>query len=273
MSGSQQFPVMRVLVLMALSANAQAAVQGPPGSGMLGTMHDFSGEGYLVPVSGLQVGICSICHTPHSAITTSLLWNQKLTTATYTWGDASETHGGTPLPSSAHLGPSTKCLSCHDGSVAVGDTAVYYGMIGGKGAPGDTWDMGTLTVRLGAGGYGVGHVPSGSTVGDMSGNHPIAIPYPLNNSVGTYNNVRTGSRVDLTEFVSNPNAPSHGIKLYTDDGTGKVSPGTAAGITGIECTSCHDPHNKATVDTPFLRGMNTGSTVGSGYLCLQCHIK
>lgn len=41
--------------------------------------------------------------------------------------------------------------------------------------------------------------------------------------------------------------------------------------TGIECSSCHDPHNKASVDEFFLRGELKGST--SAYICLKGHIK
>lgn len=267
-----RFPGILLLVPVLLLSAGAVLANVSPGTGMYGSKHDFSGNGYMVPISGLQVGLCSICHTPHSAISTKLLWNQKLTTATFSWGDTAETSGGTVLPSSARQGPSTKCLSCHDGSVAVGDTAAFYGMIGGKWAPGDTVGWGTLAGRLSGGGvYGVGPVTNG--VSNMTGNHPIAVPYPLNAAPGTYNNVTTGARVKLDSYVANPNAPAHGIKLYSDDGNNKINPGTVPGKSGIECTSCHDPHNKSTVDFPLLRGKNIGSSKADGYLCLQCHIK
>lgn len=250
------------LALVLVTAGVSAV--SLPGSGMYGTRHDFSGTGFLVPFSGIAVGLCTICHTPHSALTTQLLWNQKLTTATFTWGDVTQTTGGTTLPSSARLGPSTKCLSCHDGTVSVGDTAVYMGSVGGVS---DTYPTGTVVSRMGRGGFGIGYR------GNMSGNHPIAVPYPLNTAGGSYNGIATGNTVNLNEFVANPDAPAHGIKLYSDDGSGKVNAGTLAGKTGIECTSCHDPHNKAAVDMPFLRGKIRGSTVADGYICVQCHIK
>jgi len=256
------------MVCLVAQTFALGAVQGPPGSGMLGTSHDFTVEGQHSTLSGMQIGLCSICHTPHSAISTQLLWNQKLTTATYTWGDATTTVGGTTLPNSAKLGPSTKCLSCHDGTVAVGETANYKGSVNGGAVMVGGYPLpGTLIMRMGAGGNGIGHD------GKMTGNHPIAVPYPLNGAAGTYNGINTGSKVLLDEFVANPHSPANGIKLYNDDGNGKISGGTSAGKTGIECTSCHDPHNKAAVDDLFLRGKMAGSTRADGYICLQCHIK
>lgn len=253
----------KLLASCLLLASALVYAAGPkptPGAGLYGTAHDFTGNGWHNTMS-TNVGLCSICHTPHSAISTSLLWNQKLTTATFTWGDATQTSGGTTLPSSAHLGPSTKCLSCHDGTVAVGDVALFNQLSGAIPA-------GTYVLRLGASGFGVGHN------GDMSGVHPIAVPYPYNNAVSTYNTITTGAAVNLSEFVANPHAPTaNSVKLYSDDGTGKISTGPTSSKTGIECTSCHDPHNKQVQDDVFLRGKLAGSTKADGYLCLQCHIK
>ncbi len=262
------------LVALGLVAVAPVWSATPPtlGGGVLGTKHDFSATGHG-PIGGVVVGSCSICHTPHSAFSTNLLWNQHLSTVTsYTWGDATETRGGTPLPSTAGQGPSIRCLSCHDGSVAVGDTAVFYGSVGGKGAPGDVYGTGTLVTKIG-GLAQIGTATLNATSGSMAGNHPIGIPYPLNNATGSYNGVSGGAQVDYVEFVANPHAPATGIKLYNDVGGGKVVAGTNPGFTGIECTSCHDPHNKQVQDWPFLRGKVQGSTKADGYLCLQCHVK
>jgi len=245
-----------LLVLVSCGAYADLA----PGTGIYGTRHDFTGTGFFTTVSGLPIGLCTICHTPHSAFTTSLLWNQKMTTAIFTWGDVTETTGHTTLPSSARHGSSTKCLSCHDGTVSVGDTAVFNGSVGGVSA---TYPAGTLVTRIAAGLYGIGHN------GNMSGNHPIAVPYPLNTTSSTYNGITTGSSVNLNEFVASPSV----VKLYSDDGSGNISPGPQAGKTGIECSSCHDPHNRQVQDISFLRAKISGSTQADGYLCLQCHIK
>jgi hypothetical protein len=234
--------------------------QQPPGSGIYGTKHDFTAySGQHQPISGVEVGLCSICHTPHSALTTKLLWNQRLTTAHFNWGDTTTTIGGTVLPNSAHLGPSTKCLSCHDGTVAVGDVVMYKGKTNGTD---------TLIMRMARGGNSVGYR------GDMSGVHPIGIPYPLENKVATYNGVTTGNETILAEFKANPHSPRNkAVKLYNDDGGGVISPGAISGASGVECSTCHDPHNKEAQDEFFLRGKLGGSSATDGYICTQCHVK
>ena len=232
-----------------------------PGTGLSGTPHDFTPTN-LDPmgVNTTEVGVCTYCHTPHKALSTLLLWNHTLSSNTFSW-DATKTTAGTDFPSIAggtYKGPTAKCLSCHDGSVAIGDIAWF------KGAPAtnNPWKIGNdgpapLITKVQGG-------------GDMSGNHPVAMPYALGNAANTYNGSTSGSGLVLTEWVANPAAP---IRLFNDDGTGVISAGAVAGKTGIECSSCHDPHNKAATEDYFLRGKLTGSTAASGYLCLQCHIK
>ena len=250
----------RIITATCLPLVVSGAIAGTnPGTGIYGTVHDFSGTGFINPAVA-EVGLCTICHTPHKAQTTSLLWNQKLTTAVFNWGDT-QTYGGTPLPSSAHLGPSTKCLSCHDGTVAVGDVSLFNKQTSGTAA-------GTIMIKIGQGSmYSIGYK------GNMTGNHPIAIPYPLNSTPSTYNGITTGSAVILNEFVANPHSPATSVKLYNDDGHGVITTGPAAGASGIECTTCHDPHNKQAQDKYFVRGRIQGSSVADGYICLKCHIK
>jgi len=60
-------------------------------------------------------------------------------------------------------------------------------------------------------------------------------------------------------------------RLFNDDGSGNISAGVVAAKTGMECSSCHDPHNKASVEDLFLRGTLKGTT--TAYICLKCHIK
>jgi predicted CXXCH cytochrome family protein len=84
-------------------------------------MHSL-GPGTKSPVVGARPDSCAYCHAPHSA-TTYGLWNQKLTVQSYTnYTSTTETNTG----KQPKLGSdSNKCLSCHDGTVAVGDTVAY----------------------------------------------------------------------------------------------------------------------------------------------------
>ncbi len=216
--------------------------------------------------STTPVGLCTFCHTPHKAISTLLLWNHTLSSNTFSW-DVSKTTAGTDFPSftgQSYKGPTAKCLSCHDGSVAVGDIA-WFNEAPHTGADnlsgGQTVDA-THNITFVAG------------TGQMKGNHPVAMPYPYNNAVNTYNASTTGAGAVLTEWQADPSLlASAKIRLFNDDGAGVISAGAVAAKTGIECSTCHDPHNKAAVDDLFLRGKLTGSAQTDGYLCLQCHKK
>lgn len=233
------------------------AVFAAPGSGIVGTDHDFTQGAFQTTT---PVGVCTICHTPHHAISTLLLWNHTLSANTFSW-DIPKTTAGTEYPTfvgNTYTGPTAKCLSCHDGSVAVGDIA-WFSDAGPY--PGGT---GIQTAKI------TGSHQIATVTGGMAGNHPVAMPYPFNNAANTYNGKTTGPAANLTEWVADPQPA---IRLFNDATIGGVViAGSVAGKTGIECSSCHEPHNgKAAVDDMFLRGRLTGST--TDYLCLECHKK
>ncbi len=231
---------------------ASGAAPGDPGTGMAYTAHDFTGA--VTPV-----GLCTFCHTPHKAKSTLLLWNHTLSSNTFQW-DVAATTSGTALPGftgNAYNGPSAKCLSCHDGSVAIGDVGWFNEATHtGSGALWGTMRNSKTLVGTG---------------GNLSGNHPVAIPYPFNGAPNVYNGSTTGAQLATNDFVADPTG--NNIRLYSDVGGGAIIGKTTAGQTGIECSSCHDPHNKAAKDDFFLRGNLTGSSQTDGYLCLQCHVK
>jgi doubled CXXCH motif protein len=246
-------PKARILAAAALSLAPALAWAAAGGTGLSGTAHDFSS-------SGGGVGLCTFCHTPHRAITTPLLWNHTLSTSTFSW-DVTKTTAGTNYPSfkgDTYTGPSAKCLSCHDGTVAIGDIAWW-----NEGKPAAALDN---TKHEWPDTFNVG--ARDGVVGSMKGNHPVAMPYPFGNAPNTYNGVTTGAGATLTEWQA---SPLSNIRLFNDDGSGNISAGAVAGKTGIECSSCHDPHNKASVDDLFLRGTLAGST--TDYICLKCHVK
>ncbi len=259
----------KMLALAALFLSPAIAWAGP-GDGLLGTDHDFASGTGLVTAGGIgaPVGLCTFCHTPHKALSTLLLWNHTLSSATFNW-DVPKTTAGTIFPTilgPSYKGATAKCLSCHDGSVAVGDIAWYKESAYPGGVGMSEWKMGVTDPTTSS------HVVGGG--GAMKGNHPVAMPYPYNNSANVYNASTTGPAATLGEWQADPTLlASSKIRLFNDDGTGNISAGVVLGKTGIECSTCHDPHNKSAVDEMFLRGMISGSTQADGYLCLQCHKK
>ncbi len=229
-------------------------VLAAPGDGLAGTKHDFSGIG------NPQTGACTFCHTPHKAQSQALLWNHALTTNTFSWTDTVTT-AGTAFPTfvgDSYKGPTVKCLSCHDGSVAIGDIGWWNG--------GDPGTLLNVTIPNGENAFSIGFG------GDMTGNHPVAMPFPYQNAPSTYNGSTTGSGITLVDWKADPR--DFNIVLYNDDGAGNISRGAVPGQTGIECGSCHDPHNGPKVTGPWFLYVNLGGATGAdGYICEKCHNK
>lgn len=297
-----------VLAVTLAFATTGVALASKGGEGIYNTRHDYATRtNYLGTIADAgragkknTAGQCSYCHTPHSAITTALLWNKTASANSFSW-DISKTDGGTNTATLAvgYKGPSVKCLACHDGSVAIGDVGLYRGSLAKVANTFKVGDIptsfvdGTLTKNFTSSDQRPQFVIGSG--GNLKGTHPIGMPYPFGQAVNTYNGVTTGSGVAVNEFAANPHQVSTTsmggglvasssypaalgtgnqtslVKLYTDTG-GVITAGPTAGTTGMECSTCHDPHNKQTVDDWMLRGTNNG-TVTEGYICTQCHLK
>ena len=112
--------------------------------------HDMSSG--VSPVKGSMSAACLYCHAPHSGVGKGPLWGQTLSTQTYSLY-SSETAQNVPMQ--PMLGEtSTLCLSCHDGTVAPGQTVPY----------GQIQMSGTMTSVL-------------ST--QLQGSHPFSLKLPM----------------------------------------------------------------------------------------------
>jgi nitrate reductase cytochrome c-type subunit len=283
---------LRLLALAGLIAASFSAAAYTPGAGITGTPHDWSstngttlllwldskgaqttyntGTAYMDPVTGKQgttkvtIGQCTKCHTPHQAKSNSLLWNHTLSNVTYKWDDPTTT-AGTPYATfkgDTYKGNTTKCLSCHDGLLSSTDGMWF-----------NRASTSASKYVAAAGSLNTGHEVSEGA--DLSKSHPVAMPYPLNGAASTYNFVTNNvSALEPGEWVANPMVTNK-IRLFNDDGLGNIAAGTAAGKSGMECSSCHDVHNgKRVKDVILLTGMISGSDRSpGGYICTQCHIK
>ena len=86
---------------------------------VIGSQHDLTASG-SAPVKSAAVDACIFCHAPHNIMPNVLpLWDHALSTVTYTPYASSSYTSGAQMPSA---GSSKLCLSCHDGTVAVGLT-------------------------------------------------------------------------------------------------------------------------------------------------------
>ena len=220
--------------VLALPFAANAATLGTVS--MSGTAHDLTATG-PGPQTAQTDRICVFCHVPHnSSTTTNGIWNRALTTTDFTgWGSGSPTIAGTTLPTGANSigGGSVRCFSCHDGSATLG--VLLNSPTGADLTMTSTSVSGTHTLDPTA----------------MAGNHPVSTPF----AGSTYNTEI--SRADTTKYYDPATEiiPANTVKIYG-----------GAGTYGIECGSCHEPHD--TTFSYFLRADIAGSA-----LCVNCHAK
>lgn len=124
------------------------------GDTILGSKHDLSvaGGGQIKALTESEV--CIFCHTPHRAGELPL-WNHFLSSVTYTPYRSSTIRATVGQPS----GASKLCLSCHDGTVALG-------MVYSRGTP--------IQMQGGITTLPPGHSNLGT---DLSDDHPVSFTY------------------------------------------------------------------------------------------------
>jgi predicted CXXCH cytochrome family protein len=257
---------MRRILLTGLAILWCAAMVRAQGAGDVLGMHNL-GPGSKSPITGSRTDSCSYCHAPHSATNVGL-WNQKLTTQTYTMykSNTEKNTGIQPKLASA----SNMCLSCHDGTVAVGDT-VAYGKVTTVGVMNDA-DI---------------------FKGQMQTQHPFSLAPPLKDNVHLVSTLASNGKTGDTsgavklingsvECTSCHNPHSQAKDTVSQNFLVKDSSG------GQLCLSCHDPSRTvsaqanpladwgssahATAANKIQAAAHVGSyaTVGSD-ACISCH--
>jgi len=108
--------MLALLIASAFAASHAQILGDQLGSHDLGSMR--------APVSGGLSNSCLYCHAPHGAgIAPTPMWNQQLSTQVYSMYESSTYHQQGLQP--GINSPSKECLSCHDGTVAPGQTVAY----------------------------------------------------------------------------------------------------------------------------------------------------
>jgi predicted CXXCH cytochrome family protein len=202
------------------------------------SVHDFSST-----ASGGKWGsptineVCVFCHTPHKATAQPMIWNRSNPTAAFTVYSNPGSMVSTPAQPTVY---SLRCLSCHDGSVAID----ALNNVGGRQpvpqmmAIGDVYYPGS---PYGSGGANIGGNYAGNpNVNNLSDDHPVSILYD--------NNVFTLSQSRLKDPSTLTNLPLFGNR--------------------VECSTCHDVHNNSGGLPKLLR-----VTPSRSQLCLSCHNK
>jgi predicted CXXCH cytochrome family protein len=182
-------------------------------------MHSL-GPGTKSPISGARPDPCAYCHAPHSGLNTGL-WNQKLTTQTYTTYTSGTEKNTGRQPALGHS--SNQCLSCHDGTVAVGTTVVY----------------GRVATS--------GQMNSADVFGsNMQSSHPFSMTTPLKDNIDLVATLAsTGKTADPTGAVKLIGGNVECISCHNPhvQAKDKVSQNFLVkdSSSGQLCLSCHDP--------------------------------
>jgi len=113
----------RIILLIALAAVAGSVARlsaARSKSFIVNTKHDFRASSTATIHATSKQDVCIFCHTPHNAASGPMIWNQKLSQREF------PTYNSSTLQSTiTPIGPadsSKLCLSCHDGTIALGDT-------------------------------------------------------------------------------------------------------------------------------------------------------
>jgi predicted CXXCH cytochrome family protein len=277
---------------------APGALAGP--GQVRGSKHDLSTAGGSASRATTETQICVFCHTPHHANPAPQLWNHQASAATYAAYGSSTFESGTvsgtfntfPGRSAQQPAGSAKlCLSCHDGTIALGATL----------------NDGTIALS------GSSFVPATANLGlDLSNDHPVSflrvagaaqvVDPPAGDAVrletGTsyvqclschdpHNQngdatagkflVKTNQRSAICTTCHSKSGSgwswaasehSTSAKTYTSANTGGVAGlGAHTGyvtVTDNGCESCHRPH-AAPQAQRLLKAVNQRD------VCFQCH--
>jgi hypothetical protein len=257
--------LLAMLVLAAVSATARAQSK----ANIVGSPHDLTTDTWSATSSGtasaVTTNLCFFCHITHKTatnITTGnaasatpgyLLWNHTLSSTTSYGVYSSETFNAalaaagqnppTDLGTNNNITSPTVsnlCLSCHDGTVAIGS---FYE--GGFGLPanGSYWNNGHGNSST---------MWTGMQISDLTKQHPVHFQYTA-----------------ALASVANMTSPASANSV---DGSGKVP--LYGGAYYMECSTCHDPHNGTTAVRgslfPFARSALAGYS-GTGSFCNYCH--
>jgi len=122
---------------------------------VLASKHDLSVSGSGEIRATIESEVCLFCHTPHRGTGEQPLWNHAPSVATYIPYSSSTAKAAIGQPT----GASKLCLSCHDGTVALG-------MVASRKTP---IEMRNAVSTLPAGPSNLGT--------DLSDDHPVSFTY------------------------------------------------------------------------------------------------
>lgn len=258
------------LALLALPASAQEVANSP---------HNLSVSGPGPVKATTETEICIFCHTPHNSLPQAPLWNRQDPGSTYILYTSSTLKGTPGQPS----GATRLCLSCHDGTIALGAVRSRPAGIAMSGSstmpPGhsllgvDLSDDHPVSLdyagSTGAGGYLPNPAHAGRSLLDPLGRVQCTSCHDAHdNSKGAFliADSKSGALCGLCHIPNSWPQSSHATSQRTWNGSGTNPwPGTTYRTTAEgACSSCHTTHS-APAKYRLLR--NSQEEV----VCFSCH--
>jgi predicted CXXCH cytochrome family protein len=257
-----------VVLAMALVVGAIVPLRGVDKAVIINSRHDLRATSTATIKAAGPVGsgeqLCVFCHTPHNSNPGTELWNQTMgTTAfgTYTSSTLQSNVGAVTAQDASKL-----CLSCHDGTIALGDT-VRNGQIAF--VQGNAYQLPATSSSNLTGSAGVG----------FSDDHPFAFAPNLSNL--EMQAPPPGDRVKLINGTIQCTSCHNPHSEFADPTEGKflvkLNQGSAL------CVSCHQKtgwvgsaHQKPpdpVQDAKYtaLQGAHTGYVGVQNNACESCH--
>lgn len=209
-----------------------AELPGQLGGDQLGS-HDLSPAGPSLVKGGLG-NACLYCHAPHGSMPSPTpLWNQQLSIQTYNFYSSTTYHQTATQP--ALNSPSKLCLSCHDGTVAPGQTVAF----------------GPIPV--------IGTMKTTSVFGtDLKSSHPFSLKTPLVDSpnVNALLFANPGKTADPAVRLINGTIECTTCHEPHFENIDKVLPLFLVRDSSSSqlCLACHDPTRVVNGQSNFLAG-------------------
>ncbi len=280
-------PILAALAILAGLLPAPVA-QAQRVSDVRGTRHNLSvnGPGTTRAAAGGTSEVCVFCHTPHGATQADQgaaamrapLWNRRVPAgSTYTPYTSSSMDSQTIVDGfNATPGGSSKlCLSCHDGTLAIGNVNVLNGNQNATIPMTGTGPGGTMPAGEGTASGFTRYLGT-----DLRNDHPISVTYT--SALAT----RDGELrpVDAQQRWPAGSGSVLGLRSPGFKPLLPLEPTGNGNLGQVQCATCHDPHTReldaSKGNQKFLRAQrfqeaapSANPSAANDIICLSCHDK
>ncbi len=242
------------------------------------TVHNLSAGGPGVMRAASEQQICIFCHAPHNTLGLQPLWNRQLSAANYQIYTSSTLDAQPGQPT----GSSKLCLSCHDGTIALGSVlsrADQIRMLGGDFLPSGLTNLGTDLSDDHPISF---HYTSGIAASDLQLKSPQALPAETkldpsgqlqctschdahNNTFGDFLvlDPRFGNLCTACHLMNSWTGSSHQISNATVS-SATLSDWPFTSVAENACRSCHRSHTAGGKQRLLLHAAEEDN-------CLNCH--